>query len=135
MDSNLPKNLINDLLNLSSGIEKPFPNNDIKSILVGTGERYYNFTSDLDLYSSDIDGFASSADTLAQRSEDQIDWAFRVCGKSFFETHPKYNPLRIKISKSLTPSLFTLLEICEEAREKLLILLRLLENAKSSEGQ
>lgn len=82
------------------------------------------FTNDLRVYWTSIAGFASSATRLAYRAQLQLYWGKQALAHSFFERHPEYAALEKNITEKKTPKLREQINLYEEQRKSLLLLLK-----------
>jgi hypothetical protein len=89
------------------------------------------FIPDLDLYGSDIAGFACSATRLELRPLTQLEDGQCLVAKTFRQTHPQYIPILDLVSPSQTPDLAARFEWLEELRIALAELFPLVIAAKA----
>jgi hypothetical protein len=105
----------------------PFPSEDCAKVLRENNSKNEDFTFELISYFSAIAGYSSWGKRALKWNLEQIIEAENLLGKSFFETYPKFEYLRQKVSEKYTPKLYnqlllhdlmrlTLLDVISEIR-------------------
>lgn len=93
-----------------------FPYQDCYKIQELRPSESKGFIPDLDMYSSYIAGFSSSATSLAERPIVQLQNALPQLKKSFWEAHPQYKSLADLVTPAETPVLFKRLQVADGLR-------------------
>jgi hypothetical protein len=113
-------------------LRSAFPTADIIKLIPGDIEATGLLHGRIDLYLAGITGYASSADRLGQRPEQDLRAARQFLSQAFFDKYPEYAPLRAKITPQHAPSLFLEMQAAELNRIDLLEEVeRLLERCRS----
>lgn len=71
---------------------------------------------DLDIFFSDLAGFASSPEMITTRPAEQIERYARVLRESFFARFPEHGAIAKYITQQATPQLFEQLSAAESIR-------------------
>lgn len=100
----------------------PFPSGDCRKLIPDEGHRR-NFVTALDLYFTDIAGYASWGIRIAKWSNNDIEKAGTRLQKSFFEQYPEFCELESLVTETNTPELSRVLGAYESIRELLLKIL------------
>lgn len=112
-----------------TGVKHPFPYSDCRFLLREFEDpRSSGLIPDLDLYFSTIVGCAQSARRLLGWPQDKIAAVRRELEGSFFERHPVYDPLKVRITPVATPELYRRLLVCDQLRVDLLDILATLSS-------
>jgi hypothetical protein len=112
-------------------IRTGFPTADIRK-LAGDDQVLALLHGRLEMYLSGIAGYASSAERLGRRTEDDLQKARQFLSQPFFDRYPEYATLRAKITPQETPTLLCDMEAAEDNRQDLL---REVERLLRSTGQ
>ena len=110
------------------GFRGQFPYTDCRKLLSIDTKLYEGLIPDLDLYFSDIAGYCSNVKRISKWSDERLREARKTLGRSFFEKHKRYEPLKLKITKANTPQLYERLTLSDQLRIKLLELLSFIDN-------
>jgi hypothetical protein len=102
---------------------RPFPLDDLKKLRKVDSSNIDLFHGQLELYLSDIAGYAEGADRLFRRPAHELAKARRRLSKSFFEKHPALRVYEGHITKKWTPALYGELLTADRLRKDLLVLL------------
>jgi hypothetical protein len=105
-----------------TAIKHPFPYEDCRWVVAHSNVNVEELIPDLDLYDSNIAGYASSATKLGSRTPEQLRKGLRSLQKDFFSTFPNYASCRDSITPERTPQLHRRLEALETIRLALLLL-------------
>jgi hypothetical protein len=97
-----------------------FPTADIKKLIPDDAEAMSLLHGRIDLYLSGIAGYASSADRLGRRPEQDLRTARLFLSKTFFDKYQEYAPFKGRITSDETPALFREMEAAELNRIDLL---------------
>lgn len=97
-----------------------FPTADIKKLIPGDANAISLLHGRIEMYLSGIAGYASSADRLGRRPEQDLQNARLFLSQTFFDKYQEYAPLKPRISSDQTPALFRELEVAEQNRLDLL---------------
>ena len=100
-------------------IRTGFPTADIKKLTPGDDQALSLLHGRIEMYLSGIAGYASSADRLGRRPENDLQKARQFLSKPFFGRYKEYAALKSKITPSETPDLFSEMEAAEENRRDL----------------
>ena len=103
---NRPDQILTTLSSLFQEAHVRFPYADCRTILSDTSDNTDGFIPDLDLYASDIVGHVSCSKKFTSWDQSKIDSLLKHCRLSFFEKHPNYKFLEIRITEHETPELF-----------------------------
>jgi hypothetical protein len=103
-----------------SALNHPFPYEDCRWVAAHSNLNVEELIPDLDLYDSNIAGYASSATRLRSRSPEQLREGLRSLQKDFFSTFPSCAICRDSITPERTPQLHSRLETLETIRLALL---------------
>jgi len=115
-------------------LRSAFPTADINKLISDDGKARSLLHLRIELYLSGIAGYASSADRLWRRPEQDLRAARQFLAQPFFDKYPEYAPLRAKITPQHTPALFLEMEAAELNRIDLLEEVeRLVERGGSAE--
>jgi hypothetical protein len=113
---------------LYSKIRKsPFPYDDCFWLVRYEKRRGAELIPDLDLYFSNVHGYASGATRLGLRSDEELEQAKKTLSTGPFETYPHIKRYQHLINPEKTPRLLEEIETTEQMRIGLLELLRTLE--------
>ena len=100
-----------------------FPLEDVAKLGTVDPNSWDLLHGNLDVYFSSIAGYASSADRLSHRSKAELVQAREYLSRSFFERHASLVMYRDAITPTTTPCLYRDLEIAEELRHDLLVII------------
>lgn len=114
---------IAQILTLYQESHTQFPYDDCRRIFKKAGQVYEHLISDLDLYFSDIAGYASWGNKSLRWSEKKLEEVKESLAKSFFQQHPEYNLIEPLITESGTPDLYSQLMRYEKMRSLILELI------------
>jgi hypothetical protein len=101
----------------------PFPLDDVKKLRQVDSSKLDLFHAQLELYLSDIAGYAEGADRLFRRPTQELEKAKRRLSQSFFDTHPALRVYESHITEDWTPALYGELVTAERLRKNLLLLI------------
>lgn len=110
---------------------KPFPYEDCRRVLEEAGMKGAALIPDLDLYLSDLAGYASWGKKILNWPREKMLEAQAKLAKTFFELHPQYFPLAPLITEMKTPDLASQMALYEKLRIEMLDLLSRLVSDKS----
>ncbi|MGH9753622.1 MAG: YxiJ family protein [Blastocatellia bacterium] len=102
---------------------EPFPYEDCRRVMEEAGMKDAALIPDLDLYHSDLAGYASWGKKILDWPRERILEAQAKLAKSFFDLHPKYLPLAPLITEIKTPYLASQMALYEKLRIEMLDLL------------
>lgn len=101
--------------------ERPFPYVGIKKMLKQHPSNYDDLTPDIDWFESTVRGYSSRADGIENWSLSETEEAMTLLSLSFYDKHPKYQPLEQDIASQADVSYD--IEVHEKMRQSLLLLL------------
>lgn len=104
----------------NSRLRSAFPTADINKVIPNDAEARRLLHGRIEMYLSGIAGYASSADRLKRRPEQDLRTARQFLSRSFFDKYQEYAPYRAKITAQETPALFCEMEAAEVMRLDLL---------------
>ena len=102
---------------------RPFPYAGCRALIRDSGEAYEGLIPDLDLYFSEIAGYCSWGRTIPKWSKEKLFEARNKLSKSFFDKHPKFQPLQPAVSETGTPDMYESLKLYEVMRRNLVDLI------------
>lgn len=105
-------------------VGRAFPVADCRYLKKTCSKSTKDFEADLQQFFADVNGFASSATRLLRRTRDQLDRGIETLSLSFFERFPEHGVFRDAITLMTTPYLSAQIDLYEEQRKSLLILLK-----------
>jgi len=100
----------------------PFPYDDCRKLVDGNPQ-YRELIPDLDVYFSEIAGYASAGQRLLRWSRERAEQVRCRLMASFFARFPRYESLKSRITMESTPGLFIALERSDDKRALLAELL------------
>jgi hypothetical protein len=116
-------------------LRKPFPYEDCKRVMEESGMKGTVLIPDLDIYWSDLAGYASLGKKILNWPRGKMLEARARMEKSFFELHPKYLSLAPLITEMKTPDLTSRMALYEKLRVEMIDLLsRLLSEQPDKAG-
>lgn len=99
----------------------PFPYAGIRKITRQYPSKYDDLTPDIDWFESTVRGYSSRADGIENWSLSETEEAMTLLSLSFYDKHPKYQPLEQDIASQADVSYD--IEVHEKMRQSLLLLL------------
>jgi len=122
--------LVSEVEALCQESKGPFPHKDCRKLRDGKVD-YGSVVPDMDWCMKTIAGYCSWGDKLKKWPKSKIAEAQENLARTFFEKHPEYKPLELKITEMETPDLYADLLLHEKMRAALLRLFFLLWNEAS----
>ena len=105
-------------------VNHAFPTEDCRYLKKACARSTKDLAADLQQYFADINGYASSASRFNRRTWDQLEHGVETLRLGFFERFPQHTVFREAITPVNTPYLWKLMDLYEEQRKSVLILLK-----------
>ncbi len=102
---------------------KPFPYEDCRQVMEEAGMKDTALIPDLDIYLSDLAGYASWGKKILDWPREKMLEAQAKLARTFFDLHPQYAPLAPLITETKTPDLASRIAVYEKLRIEMLDLL------------